>query len=134
MSDMPVGPEGMPSLTLRETKYPLFFPAAGVKLWAEHKGLEFQVAVAEGWEPAKLTDKETRFLLRLGFESAEFRRQMFCPGPARAFDEEFIDQILQIHHLQDIWNALLTAWNNAPAREPDPPMTQNPSDGPVSYD
>ncbi len=132
--DIALTPAGMPTLVVGEIEYPLFFAVAGIKAFAERKGVSFKEMVGTGWKAQELDVEDLEFLLTEALNGAERRRQAFRPGPARTVDQGLVDKILTLYHISDIWAVLLKAWSHAPGTPQDPPSPTPSPDGEPSSD
>jgi len=111
---------GLPTIECGES-YPLMFSVAGIKAWAEYKGISFTEALTEGWKGMELSDEDTALLLRLALSAGEKRRALYdASPPEREITPGLISRILEVMHPAELWVALVQAWSPPPAREPDP--------------
>lgn len=133
MKDLALTTAGMPAVVLGGVRYPMLFSVGAVKEWAEYKGIAFKDAIEQGWAGPDLSLEDTECLLRAALRAADRRRVVFEGGEARDISDAFVEQILDVMHPAEVWEALVLAWDHAP-REPDPPAADSPLPGEPSSD
>jgi len=123
--DVALTPDGMPGIILGSKRYPLCFTIAGMKRFAEHRGVTFETLMSEGWDIRSLSDVDIRTLLGIGMAGAEYRRSVFEGAEPRTIDPEVIDRIIELAHPGELLDLLVRVWNAPPAAKPDPPGTES---------
>jgi hypothetical protein len=119
----------MVGIVLGGERYPLLFPIARIKQWAEHKGQSLETVLKEGWTVESLDEADMRMLLMLGLKGGEARRSLFEGGESRAITDGLVDAILEVVHPTELMMALIRVWNEPPVGEPNPPAEESARPG-----
>lgn len=130
MKDLALTAEGMPGLVIGDTRYPLLFSVSAIKGWAEYKGMDFAEALEKGWSGAKLSEEDTKILLRVSLTAGERRRKLFDGGAIHIIDDDLVGSVLDLFHPGELWLILARAWNEPPVK-PDPPESSEKEALPV---
>lgn len=126
--DIALTATGTPALVIQGERYPLVFTIAGMKEYAESKGVTFEDVMRDGWQAAELTGEEMTTLLRIALEGGERRRVVFSPnGPPREITADLIEAIMGVIHPTELLILLVTTWNEPPVAKVDP---QTPESSP----
>lgn len=121
--------EGMPSIQVDGTAYPLFMSVMGFQRWAEFRGVDFQDAISEVWSPLTLGDVGLRMLVKVSLECGEARRAMVRGGSTREIGADLVERVCALYHPLELGQVLVGAWNAGTGEDhPDPPMTETESD------
>jgi len=120
MSELKVTPESMPAIVLGGVRYSLFFSVYGVERWAEHRGVDYHQALADGWTGADLAIGDLEKLLAVALESGEARRVAFGGGEARTIGKDTIQGIFAVYSPIELMSTLADAWQMLPEGEPSP--------------
>ncbi|MBN1629912.1 MAG: hypothetical protein JW990_09120 [Thermoleophilia bacterium] len=111
--------EGAHAICLGDTRYPLVFTIAGIKSWAEYKGIAFDEALRNGWSADSLTEADMRFLLKTALWGGEMRRRLLDGDEPRQTDQ-VVGQIMELAHVGELFLVLARAWTEPPVSKPDP--------------
>lgn len=120
--------EGMPSIQVDGTAYPLFMSVMGFQRWAEFRGVDFEDALSEVWSPLTLGDVGLRMMVKIALECGEARRAMTVGGSAREIGAKLVERVCVLYHPLELGQVLVSAWNAGNGDEPDPPKTETGSD------
>ncbi len=122
--------EGMPSIQVDGTAYPLFMSVMGFQRWAEFKDTDFDSVLGAPVKPLEAGVDGLRMMLRIMFECGEARRAMIVGGSAREIGTELLDKVLALYHPVELASVLLDTWSLSWEEDdelPPPPQTENPS-------
>jgi len=122
MDDLALTAEGLPAVVVGRQRYPLCMTIAGMKAWAEHRGIAFDEALKGGWMASELQAADMEVLLREALRGGECRRQMFSDEPPRQITDELVRSIMDAFHPAELTRLLVRLWNEPPVRPPGPPM------------
>jgi hypothetical protein len=127
--DVALTATGTPAIVLGKDRYPLVFTIAGMKEFAEHRGITFEQLMTDGWDVGSLTEADLRILVRIAMKGGEMRRALFEPGSARTISDELADQVVNLCHPSELIVLLVRLWNEPPAGTPDPPLSESTPPG-----
>jgi len=127
--DVALTSTGTPAILLGKERYPLAFTIAGMKEFAEHRGITFDEVLRDGWDVRSLSETDMRVLLGIAMKGAERRRVVFEGGEERRFPEEVIDRIVELAHPGELIALLVKVWNEPPVQKPDPPVAESTPPG-----
>ncbi|MBN1320738.1 MAG: hypothetical protein JXA87_07855 [Thermoleophilia bacterium] len=127
--DVALTATGTPAIVLGKERYPLVFTIAGMKQFAEHRGITFEQLIQEGWAVSSLTEEDMRLLLKIAMVGGERRRALFDGGEAKAISELVLGQIMELCHPSELIILLVKLWNEPPASKPDPPASESDQPG-----
>lgn len=128
MGELKVTPEGMPKIVLGGSSYPVFFSVYSIQCWAEYKGVDYQQALEDGWEAAKLSLADLSKLLEIALGGGEARRVAFSGGDPRVIGQETLDAIMSIYSPIELAMSLATAWAGLPGGDEKDPKPEAPRD------
>jgi hypothetical protein len=127
--DLALTATGLVGIVLGQERYPLLFPIARMKEWAEHRQQTLETVLHEGWKVEDLSEADIRMLLTLALKGGEARRALFEGGQKREITDELVNSVLDVVHADELMGALIRVWNHRQVDAPDPPAAESPSPG-----
>jgi len=127
--DVALTAQGTPAIVLGEDRYPMVFTIAGMKAFAEHRGITFDQLMRDGWEVDSLTEHDLRVLVKIAMTGGEMRRALFETEPARPISDELAARVVDLSHPTELIMLLVRLWNEPPAGTPDPPPSESSQAG-----
>lgn len=123
---MKVTPEGIPSLALGAHQYSLWFSVYGIQRWAEHRDVDYQQALEDGWQAGKLSLADLTKLLEIALAGGEARRAAFEGGDPRTIGPDTLQSILAVYSHIELAVKLAEAWAGLPEGEKSDPNSPEP--------